>query len=71
MAIELIGDDAVKRQREKPRRHCARCGSFDRHGDDHLRVQMHGATNLFHWRCFLAQMRESGPHNNTSSIRQQ
>ena len=52
MATELIGHHAVERHREKPRRHCARCGGFVRHGDDHLRVQMHGATSLFHWRCF-------------------
>jgi len=52
MATELIGHHAIKPHREKPRCHCARCGDFVRHGDDHLRVQMHGATSLFHWRCF-------------------
>jgi hypothetical protein len=52
MATGLIGHHAIKRHREKPRRHCARCGDFVRHGDDHLRVQMHGATSLFYWRCF-------------------
>ena len=64
MATELIRYHAVKLGSGKPRNNCARCGDSVRRGDDHLRAHMHGATILFHWRCFFAQMIESNqpPH---------
>ena len=67
MATELIRHHAVKPRPGKPRNICARCGDSVRHGDDHLRVQMHGVTVLFHWPCFFAQMLESDQRNTNSA----
>ncbi len=67
MATELIRYHAVKLGSGKPRNNCARCGESVRRGDDHLRAYMHGATILFHWRCFFAQMIESNQGDTRSA----
>jgi hypothetical protein len=38
---------------------CAHCAKPVRHNDDFIRAHFIGATIPLHWRCFLAQMRES------------
>jgi hypothetical protein len=67
MATELIRHHAVKPRPGKPQNNCARCGDSVRHGDDHLRVHTQGATIVFHWACFFAQMFESGQRNTKSA----
>jgi len=44
--------------------HCARCCR----NSDCIRAQFTAGVDLFHWRCFLAQMRESNTadHNNAA-----
>jgi len=42
------------------RRHCERCGKPVRRDSDFMRAHLWGAVVLFHWPCFISQMRESG-----------
>jgi hypothetical protein len=49
-------------------RNCGRCGKPVRQGSDFLRAQLHGASVLFHWACFLALMRESKRDPNASAV---
>ncbi len=66
MVTELIRYHAVKPRPGTLPNNCARCGDSVRRGDDHLRVHMQGATIVFHWTCFFAQMLE-GDQRNTKS----
>jgi hypothetical protein len=41
-------------------RNCERCGQPVRRDSDFMRAHLWGAVVLFHWACFIRQMRESG-----------
>ena len=67
MATELIGH-FVRFPQAKPRHCCDRCGQKIRRRDDYLRASFKGAHALMHWRCFLAEMRESNlPDHNRAA----
>jgi hypothetical protein len=44
-------------------RNCGRCGKPVRQHSDFLRAHLWGAVLLFHWSCFLREMRESDQRN--------
>lgn len=48
-------------------RQCGRCGEPVRQHSDYLRAQWRGACILFHWACFIQQMRESDQRNADAS----
>jgi hypothetical protein len=43
-----------------PSRICARCHRPVKQDSDFLRAHLRGSALLFHWACFIRQMRESG-----------
>jgi hypothetical protein len=43
-----------------PSRICARCHLPVKQHSDFLHARLRGAAVLFHWACFIRQMRESG-----------
>jgi len=43
-----------------PSRICAHCHQPLKQHSDFLRARLRGAAVLFHWACFIRQMRESG-----------
>jgi hypothetical protein len=48
-------------------RNCERCGEPVRQHGDYLRAQWRGSCGLFHWACFIQQMRESDQGNADAS----
>ena len=49
----------AKSKRYPNHRNCGRCGKPVRQSSDFLRARLRGVVVLFHWSCFVMQMREN------------